>query len=156
MDQMYFVSRDGGSSSKGPFTLDQVRGLYLQNLLPLAIHVKQQGGTSWIAIDEFAPDWVSKRNGSSVEMDQMIKASERAAIREEHFELWRGLFWLCGGLFVTIGSWYAAGSNPSGGTVTIMYGAVGAGLIKFLANLKSVLERRRARLSRAGKEETVA
>jgi len=151
----FFISRDNGQTTKGPFPLDQIRSMYLNNRIPTDIQIKSANSDKWESLSYLEPDLARQRAAFHEQISAEIEYSDKVAIREERSAIWKGLVFFILGSVVTVLTYNAAAENPSGGTIFIAYGPVFSGFVAFMYGLVSTIQRKRAKSREArSKAET--
>ena len=115
MDFEYLISTDNGKSVKGPFPLDQIKSMYLNNRLPVDTLVQQAGAVGWTALKAIDPALADQRVASHSLINAAIEDSEKEAIREERSAIWKGLIAFVAGSVITVFTYKVAAESPSGG-----------------------------------------
>ncbi len=141
MDLQYQISIDEGAGTKGPLSFEQIKQMYLGNRLPEDFLIRQTTETAFMRFSAVAPELVRERSMSEARMKVLIDRSEKEAIAEERKGIFVGFAWLVSGAGTAAFLLLSADANPSGRRIVSSIVLAVTGLIKFLASLKSTVER---------------
>jgi hypothetical protein len=141
MDLQYEISLDEGVTTKGPFSFDQIKQMYLGNRIPEDFMIRQTASNAFMRFTEVSPELVRERSMSEARMKVLIDRSEKEAITEERQGILIGFAWLISGAGTATFLLLSADANPSGRRIVSSIVLAVTGLIKFLASLKSTVER---------------